>query len=78
LNKDIINTSSFIHQLNHGQNSAIEACLLFDFNPNKTDLTVIQSKKSLRTSYTYDQFSSPIPLKELNPNPNIKPQNTGY
>ncbi|WP_091089255.1 hypothetical protein [Flavobacterium gillisiae] len=76
MNKDITNTFFFIHQLKQGQNSAIEGCLLFDFNPNKTDLTVIRSKKKIRTSYPYDQYSSPMPLKDFNPN--IKPQNTGY
>jgi len=47
LNKDITNTFFFIHQLKQGQNSAIEGYLLFDFNPNKTDLIVIRSKKKL-------------------------------
>jgi hypothetical protein len=57
---------------------AFEGHRLFDLNRNKKDLKIIQSEKSLMVSYPNDKFILPIPLKEINSNPNIKPQNTGY
>ncbi|MGO4822573.1 MULTISPECIES: RagB/SusD family nutrient uptake outer membrane protein [unclassified Flavobacterium] len=57
---------------------AFEGHRLFDLNRNKKDVKIIQSDKSMTVSYPSDKFILPIPLKELNSNPNIKPQNTGY
>lgn len=57
---------------------AFEGHRLFDLNRNKKDLKIIQSENSLTISYPNDKFILPIPLKEINSNPNIKPQNTGY
>lgn len=57
---------------------AFEGHRLFDLNRNKKDVKIIQSEKSITVSYPSDKFILPIPLKELNSNPNIKPQNTGY
>lgn len=57
---------------------AFEGHRLFDLNRNKKDVKIIQSEKSITVSYPNDKFILPIPLKEINSNPNIKPQNTGY
>ncbi|UQD55828.1 RagB/SusD family nutrient uptake outer membrane protein [Flavobacterium sp. K5-23] len=57
---------------------AFEGHRLFDLNRNKKDVKIIQSEKSMTVSYPNDKFILPIPLKEINSNPNIKPQNTGY
>lgn len=57
---------------------AFEGHRLFDLNRNKKGVKIIQSEKSITVSYPSDKFILPIPLKEINSNPNIKPQNTGY
>ena len=57
---------------------AFEGHRLFDLNRNKKDVKIIQSEKSVSISYPNDKFILPIPLKELNSNPSIKPQNSGY
>ncbi|MFB9054028.1 RagB/SusD family nutrient uptake outer membrane protein [Formosa undariae] len=57
---------------------AFEGHRLFDLNRNKMDIKIIQSDKELVISYPNDKFILPIPLSEINSNPNIEPQNTGY
>ncbi|RAV28878.1 RagB/SusD family nutrient uptake outer membrane protein [Sinomicrobium soli] len=57
---------------------AFEGHRLFDLNRNKKDVRIIQSENVLEVAYPNDKFILPIPLNEINANPNIKPQNPGY
>ncbi|MCF8715378.1 RagB/SusD family nutrient uptake outer membrane protein [Joostella atrarenae] len=57
---------------------AFEGNRLFDLNRNKKDIQIIQGENIIDASYPNDKFILPIPLDELNANPNIKPQNPGY
>ncbi|MGS2761006.1 RagB/SusD family nutrient uptake outer membrane protein [Sinomicrobium sp. M5D2P9] len=57
---------------------AFEGHRLFDLNRNKKDVRIIQSENSIEASYPNDKFILPIPLNELNANPDIAPQNPGY
>lgn len=57
---------------------AFEGNRLFDLNRNKMDVSIIQGENSIEATYPNDKFILPIPLDELNANPNIKPQNPGY
>ncbi|UNY99167.1 RagB/SusD family nutrient uptake outer membrane protein [Zhouia spongiae] len=57
---------------------AFEGHRLFDLNRNKKDVRIIQSENIINASYPNDKFILPIPLNELNANPNIEPQNPGY
>lgn len=57
---------------------AFEGHRLFDLNRNKKNVRIIQSENVIDASYPNEKFILPIPLNELNANPNIKPQNPGY
>lgn len=57
---------------------AFEGHRLFDLNRNKRDVRIIQSENSIEVSYPNDRFILPIPLNEINANPDILPQNPGY
>lgn len=57
---------------------AFEGHRLFDLNRNKKDVRIIQSENVIEAAYPNDKFILPIPLNELNANPNIAPQNPGY
>ncbi|GGF37884.1 RagB/SusD family nutrient uptake outer membrane protein [Echinicola rosea] len=57
---------------------AFEGHRLFDLNRNKMDVTIDQGEEVIEASYPNDRFILPIPLAELNANPNIAPQNDGY
>ncbi|MBT30408.1 MAG: RagB/SusD family nutrient uptake outer membrane protein [Thalassobius sp.] len=57
---------------------AFEGHRLFDLNRNKKDVSIILSGSVIEASYPNDYFILPIPLSEINANPNIEPQNTGY
>lgn len=57
---------------------AFEGHRLFDLNRNKKNVNIIQSENALIVNYPNDKFILPIPLSEINANPNIKPQNNGY
>ncbi|MBC9796147.1 RagB/SusD family nutrient uptake outer membrane protein [Sinomicrobium weinanense] len=56
---------------------AFEGHRLFDLNRNKKDVRMIQSDHVIEATYPNDKFILPIPLNELNANPNIT-QNPGY
>lgn len=56
---------------------AFEGHRLFDLNRNKRSVTMIQSDNKTEASYPNDKFILPIPLSELNANPDMK-QNPGY
>ncbi|RNL95217.1 RagB/SusD family nutrient uptake outer membrane protein [Sinomicrobium pectinilyticum] len=57
---------------------AFEGHRLFDLNRNKKDVRIIQSENIIEAPYPNDKFILPIPLNELNANPDIAPQNPGY
>ena len=57
---------------------AFEGHRLFDLNRNKKNVNIIQSENAVLVNYPNDKFILPIPLSEINANPNIKPQNNGY
>ncbi len=58
---------------------AFEGHRLFDLTRNKRDLRIDQGEGSvIEASYPNDKFILPIPLNEINANPEIQPQNPGY
>lgn len=56
---------------------AFEGERLFDLNRNKRDVNMVQGDKNTWISYPSEKFILPIPLSELNANPNME-QNPGY
>lgn len=57
---------------------AFEGHRLFDLNRNKKDVAIDQGENVIQVSYPSDRFILPIPLMEINANPQIQPQNPGY
>lgn len=57
---------------------AFEGHRLFDLNRNKMDVPIDQGEAVFEASYPNERFILPIPLMEINANPQIKPQNPGY
>ncbi|WP_215224167.1 RagB/SusD family nutrient uptake outer membrane protein [Echinicola shivajiensis] len=57
---------------------AFEGHRLFDLNRNKMNVNIDQGVAVIEESYPNDRFILPIPLSELNANPNIAPQNPDY
>lgn len=58
---------------------AFEGHRLFDLNRNKRGVRIDQGEGNIiEASYPNDGFILPIPLSELNANPEIQPQNPGY
>lgn len=57
---------------------AFEGHRLYDLNRNKMNVNIDQGVSVLSEEYPNDRFILPIPLSEINANPNIEPQNPGY
>ncbi|MBD8487280.1 RagB/SusD family nutrient uptake outer membrane protein [Echinicola sp. CAU 1574] len=57
---------------------AFEGHRLFDLNRNKMNVNIDQGINVIEESYPNNRFILPIPLSELNANPNILPQNPDY
>lgn len=57
---------------------AFEGHRLFDLSRNKRGVTIDQGDAVIQAAYPNDRFILPIPLNELNANPNINDQNPGY
>lgn len=58
---------------------AFEGHRLFDLNRNKKGVIIDQGEGNvIEASYPNDRFILPIPLSEINANPEIQPQNPGY
>lgn len=58
---------------------AFEGHRLFDLSRNKKDVEIDQGGgKLIEASYPNDRFILPIPLSEMNANPEIGPQNPGF
>lgn len=57
---------------------AFEGHRLFDLNRNKKGVNIINSEDIIVASYPNDRFILPIPLSEIDANPNINENNPGY
>ncbi|TRZ41286.1 RagB/SusD family nutrient uptake outer membrane protein [Robertkochia solimangrovi] len=56
---------------------AFEGQRLFDLNRNKMDVEIVQGENVIHAIYPNEKFILPIPLSEMNANPNME-QNPGY
>ncbi|WP_461634086.1 RagB/SusD family nutrient uptake outer membrane protein [Labilibaculum euxinus] len=56
---------------------AFEGHRLFDLNRNKMDVDIVQGENTIYATYPNEKFILPVPLREMNANPNMQ-QNPGY